>query len=287
MKPNLLVIASILILQQAVASVSLSRAQEPMGEVDAEKIPPLVSPRCWSIRQSSNIIVANLPHDPLIVQRPTDVDKSLRLCSPLGDTFEARALIEGLPKGLDILRSTSTEASQREKAAKAFTSLWVTYKIKYSPATEVLRAVLHDEDRTVRREGAIALAHYGNIAIARQTLLDEAEFKLLAELGDRASIPQIRAALDSKRLKERGHALFALIEFHEPEATLVPAIRKGLEDPEDVIRATYVRALGELAGPDSRALLKDLMAHDGSQYIRELAEQVYRRLKSGHQQKHE
>lgn len=239
-------------------------------------VPPAnVAPECWSHRASTHVIVANLPRPVRTVNSPEEIPASWVLCSPVGEQKSARKVVENLPTGVEIMSDPKADPGRREASAQAFASLFVSYRLLYEPARKPLRALLKEKDRGLRRAAAVALAHYGEIKQARQILLDESEFKLLAELGDRDAIPAIRSALQAPAFGQRSHALFALVKFGESPDGLVPFVRTQLAGEKDEMhRIVLVGALGEMSGTATHELLKEVIKNDPSEAVRDEAEEA-------------
>lgn len=255
---------------------AIASARNSVWAQEQQDAPPAnVSPECWRLRHSTHVLVANLSRPTTTIDGPEDIPAAWVLCSPVGEQINARKLIETLPKGLEIMGDPKADPNRRESSAQAFASLLVSYRIKYEPARKPLRALLKETDRGVRRAAAVALAHYGETGRARQILIEEGEFKLLAKLNDREAIPEIRRALKAPSFGRRSHALFALITFGDSPELLVPVVREQLAGEKDEMhRIILVGALGEMDGSAARELLQEVIRTDPSEAVREEAEEV-------------
>ena len=119
------------------------------------------------------------------------------------------------------------------------------------PATAVRAATILGELKP--QEAVSALADI--LGTSRDPYLIEAAARALGKIGDRNSVPVLRATLCSSYLVARLAAAEALARVGGPEA--VEALEAGREDRSHAVRATVSRLLSELT-----RLAAPLMEHD-------------------------
>lgn len=173
---------------------------------------------------------------------------------PLIHLFESCPTPEGIAY---LVRALSAPESEIKKvAAEALGHLGKR------EATPHLLPLLTDEQESIHRTAALAIARIGDIEFLIQTLQDEhatirdAAVEALVEIGKHRALPDLTPLLHSEKPYVRRVAIDILQQIGGNQA--IPFLLEAISDPDKEIRLTAVEAFGHIEDtpdPASQALI--------------------------------
>lgn len=204
---------------------------------------------------------------------------------PGGATYTREELKARLDEAVKGLLSGSSD--RREAAAGFLGSVWRYTRVRYEPSIEPLKKALSDPSLSARREASEALALLGEMAFARPILLEQCNYTLLAELGEKG-MSRLIAQRKDFAFPCRMKAIHYLISFDhsaDARALLLRLIADGWAldshaDESGYEGTEYVRALGTIGGTDAERLLDRISREDANEGVREAALKELKRVKS-------
>ncbi len=181
------------------------------------------------------------------------------------DKRETMAYVEILSKLIDARTLPQVFKAMAEANGRATSGIaWALSSSRSYPAQALLDALGKEGmpkpailDVITAQKTRFTVRDLLNAAYSQEPTERAALFKIIGEIADESSIPELVARIEGKDPMSRLHIIQTLARFNTP--TVQQAVQKQLKDNNKLIRSTALSALSKMDGPFDMLLITSML----------------------------